>query len=128
MGDMEKIAAIAVVTALSAVVIRKQTPEIAMILGMLGMALMLKWSFSAVSSIREMLERLRQISGLSSAVVTPVLKTVGIAIMTQFAAEICRDAKEGGLAVFVEAAGAALTLALSLPLLEGVLSMIAELL
>ena len=41
---------------------------------------------------------------------------------------ICRDAKEGGLAAFVETAGAAVALFLAVPLLETVLNMITGLL
>ena len=128
MEDMGRIAALAVVTALCAVVVRKQAPGIAMAMVLLGVAMILRGSFSAISAVRTMLEELREAAGLSPAVVAPVIKTVGVAILTRFAAEICRDAQEGGLASFVETAGAAVALFLALPLLETVLAMITGLL
>ena len=128
MGTMERIAALAVVTALCAVVVRKQAPGIAMVLVLLGVAMILRGSLSAISGIRTVMEELRAAAGLSPAVVAPVIKTVGVALLTSFAAELCRDAQEGGLASFVETAGAAVALFLALPLLETVLAMITGLL
>ena len=128
MEDMGRIAALAVVTALCAVVVRKQAPGIAMAMVLLGVSMILRGSLSAISAVRTMLEELREAAGLSPAVVAPVIKTVGVAILTRFAAEICRDAQEGGLASLVETAGAAVALFLALPLLETVLAMITGLL
>lgn len=128
MEDMGRIAALAVVTALCAVVIRKQAPGIAMALVLLGVAMILRGSLSAIRGVRTVLEELREAAGLSPAVVAPVIKTVGVAILTRFASEICKDAQEGGLASFVETAGAAVALFLAVPLLETVLAMIMGLL
>lgn len=128
MEDMGRIAALAVVTALCAVVIRKQAPGIAMALVLLGVAMILRGSLSAIRGVRTVLEELREAAGLSPAVVAPVIKTVGVAILTRFASEICKDAQEGGLASFVETAGAAVALFLAVPLLETVLAMITGLL
>ena len=67
-------------------------------------------------------------AGLSPAVLAPVLKTVGIAILTHISAAVCRDAKESGIAAFVETAGAAVALCVALPLLRAVLDTVTGLL
>lgn len=123
-----KIAAIAVSTALCAVVVKKQAPEFGVVLGLLAGAIILLASVPALKSIKELMESLADTAGVSPAVLAPVIKTVGISIITKIAAEICRDAKEGGIAAFVEMAGAAAALLVCVPLLEAVLSMIGELL
>jgi stage III sporulation protein AD len=66
--------------------------------------------------------------GLSQAVLEPVLKIAGISVLTRVSAEICRDAKESGIAAGVETAGAALALVTALPLLEAVMSTLRQLL
>ena len=71
---------------------------------------------------------LGEAAGLSPAVLAPVLKTVGIAILTHISAEVCRDAKESGIAAFVETAGAAVALCVALPLLRAVLDTVTGLL
>ncbi len=125
---MGRIAAFAVVAALCAVVVRKQVPELSMVLVILGGAMILGRALYALTGVRAMLDTLREAAGLSPAVVAPVIKTAGVAILTRFAAELCRDAKEGGLASFVETAGAAIALFLALPLMQTVLSLLTELL
>ena len=128
MENIIKIAAIAVSAALCAVVVRKQAPEFGLVLGLLAGAIILLASVPALKSIRDLIESLADTAQISAAVVTPVIKTVGISIITKLAAEICRDAKESGIAVFVETAGTAAALLLCVPLVEAFLAMIGELL
>lgn len=128
MESVVKIAAVAIIAALCAVVVKKQAPELGLILGLLAGALILSFSIPALKNVKELMETLADTAGLSPAVLMPVVKTVGIAIVTKLAAEVCRDAKEGGIAAFVETAGAAGALLVCLPLMEAVLSMIGELL
>ena len=90
--------------------------------------LILLLSYPAIKSIKELMESLSDTAGLAPAILTPVIKTVGIGIITKVAAELCRDAKESGVASFLETAGAALALVVCIPLVEAVLSMIGELL
>ncbi len=124
MESIVKIAAIAVVAALCAVTVKKQVPELGLAIGLIAGTLILASSVAALKSAKDLMETLADTVGLSPAVLTPVIKTVGIAIITKLAAEICRDAKEGGIAAFVETAGAASALFVALPLIEMVLSMI----
>jgi stage III sporulation protein AD len=121
MEDALKICAIAVAAALCAVVVKKQTPEIGIVLTLVAGAIILGLSLGAAERVRSLMDTLADTAGLSPAVLAPVIKTAGIAIVTRIAAEVCRDAKESGVASFVETAGAMLALAVSLPLLEAVL-------
>ena len=128
MESIVKIAAVAVTAALCAVVVKKQVPEIGLALGLLAGALILFFSLSALQGVKDLMESLADTAGLSPAVLTPVVKTVGIAIITRIAAEVCRDAKEGGIAAFVEVAGAAGALFVCLPLMKAVLAMVEDIL
>ena len=80
------------------------------------------------NSVVEAIGRLAGRAGLDSTLVEPVLKTAAISILTKVTGEVCRAAGEGGAAAFVEVAGTILALAVALPLAEGVLTMMAELL
>ena len=128
MESIVKIAAVAVTAALSAVVVKKNVPEIGLALGLLAGALILFFSLSALEGVKSLIESLADTAGLSPAVLTPVVKTVGIAIVTKLAAEVCRDAREGGIAAFVEIAGAAGALFVCLPLIEAVLAVVGDIL
>lgn len=128
MPDMVKIAAIAVAAALCAVVVKKNVAELGMVLALCAGAIILNCSLGALEGVKELMDTLADTAGLSPAVLAPVVKTVGIAVLTRVSAELCRDAKEGGIAAFVETAGAAAALLVSLPLLKTVLSMVTGLL
>lgn len=128
MSGVVKIAAAAVAAALCAVVVRRQSPEIALALGIGACALIVLSCSEALESAVELTDKLAQIGGLSAQVVEPVLKTAGIAIVTRLAADFCKDAKEGGLASAVELGGTALALAAALPLMTAVLDVLVRLL
>ena len=128
MSGIVKVAAAAVTAALCAVVVRKQSPEIALALGVGACALVVLYCSGALTAVVELADKLAQTGGLSAQVVEPVMKTAGIAIVTRLAADFCKGAKEGGLASAVELAGTALALAAALPLMTAVLDVLTRLL
>ena len=128
MEVVEKMAALAVVAALCALVVRQSAREVGLVLSLAAGAIILTQALGAVEAIRSLMEELGDRAGLSPAVLDPVLKTVGIAVLTRVAAEVCRDAKESGIAAFVETAGAAMALYVALPLMRAVLDTVGGLL
>lgn len=128
MEDMLKVAAVGVAAALCAVVVRKNVRELGLALALAAGAIILAFALGAVGSVRSFMERLGDLVGLSPAVLEPVMKTVGIALVTRLASEVCRDAGEGGIASAVEITGAVLALFVALPLLEAVLDTVTGLL
>lgn len=123
-----QVAVIAVAAALCAIVVKKQAPEIGFVLVLLSGVLILLLSYPAMKNILDLMTTLAETANLEPVVLSPVIKTTGIAITTKIAAEICRDAKEGGIASFLEAAGAVFALVVCVPLIEAVLSMVGDLL
>ena len=121
-----QIAALAVTAVLCAAVIRRGAPEAALVLVLAAGCWMLMLAAGALGSVVEAIGRLAGRAGLDSTLVEPVLKTAAISILTK--GTVCRAAGEGGAAAFVEVAGTILALAVALPLAEGVLTMMAELL
>ena len=128
MDDMVKVAALAITAALCACVVKKQVRELGLVLALAAGALILGMAFRALSGLGMLLDSLSELAGLSPAVLSPVLKTVGISILTKITAELCRDAGEGGIAAAAETAGAAAAVLAALPLLRAVLSTITGLL
>ena len=123
-----KMAALAVAAALCTLVVRQSAREVGMVLSLAAGAIILTQALGAVEAIRSLMDELGDRAGLSPAVLDPVLKTVGIAVLTRVAAEVCRDAKESGIAAFVETAGAVMALYVALPLMRAVLDTVGGLL
>ena len=128
MESVVRLAAAAVAAALCAVVVKQHAREVGAVLALAAGALLLGAALGAIEEVRALVDELGGLIGLSPAVLAPVLKTVGIAILTRIAAELCRDAGEGGIAAAAETAGAAAAVLTALPLLRAVLSTITGLL
>jgi len=128
MESVVRLAAAAVAAALCAVVVKQHAREVGAVLALAAGALLLGAALGAIEEVHALVDELGELIGLSPAVLAPVLKTVGIAILTRIAAELCRDAGEGGIAAAAETAGAAAAVLAALPLLRAVLSTITGLL
>ena len=128
MEEIGKFAAIAVAGALCAMVVRKTAPVVVLVLALTAGLVLLSLALGAVEGVRDLMDVLAGTAGLSPAVLSPVIKTVGIAILTRVTAEVCRDAGEGGIAAFAETAGAAMALSVAVPLLRAVLETVTGLL
>lgn len=110
------------------VVVRKQAPEIALVLTLCAAVAVLMAVSGDLGLLVGYIQRLAQAGGISQELIAPVMKTTGIAMLCRFTAEFCRDAKENGLASAVELAGTILGLVAAMPLLQGVLELLEELL
>lgn len=117
---MLQLTAVAVIAALAALILRQRVPELAVALALATGCLLLGRALEAAAGVRGLADSLAQTAGLSTQVWGPVWKTVGIGIVTRLGAAVCRDAGEGGVAAFLETAGAALALFTALPLVETV--------
>lgn len=127
MGVIGQIAAAAVVGTICAAVVKKQAPDIALVVTLCAVSLILSTAAAVLEPVRELMDALGEQAGLSAAVLAPVIKTVGIALLTRVCAELCRDANESGIAAAVEIAGGGCALLVCLPLFRAVLELILEL-
>ena len=78
--------------------------------------------------ILSLLRQLAETAEISDALLAPMLKVLGIEVVTNLVANICRDAGEGGVASAVELTGAICALYTSIPVIQAVLILIEELL
>ena len=123
-----KVAAVCVLGSLLALMIRKTQPEHALVLVLVAVSAAV---FLALGScLREALtffEELADRAGLSSELLIPLYKTLGIALVVRIGGGLCRDAGESALSSVLEAAGALCTLLAALPLFRNVLDLLTEL-
>ena len=128
MEAMAKLAAVGVTAVVLSAVLKKNTPELALLLALAAGVWMLVQTAAGLGAAVELMGELARQAGLSEALLEPVVKTVALSILTKLTAEICRSAGEGGTAAFVETAGAALALLAALPLVRAVALLMGELL
>ena len=128
MEAMAKLAAVGVTAVVLSAVLRKNTPELALLLVLAAGLWMLALAAQGLGAAVALMEELAQLAGLSEALLEPVFKTVALSILTRLTVEICRSAGEGGAAAFVETAGTVLALLAALPLVRAVARLMGELL
>ena len=128
MGAMVRLAAVGVTAVVLSAVLKKNTPELALLLVLAAGVWMLVLVADGLGAVVALMEELADQAGLSETLLEPVVKTVALSILTRLTAEICRSAGEGGVAAFVETAGTVLALLAALPLVRAVAQLMGELL
>ena len=126
MTILMKAAVTGMATVIVGLILRRSAPELGLALSVAVSAFAALLAMELVSGLAEILADVREETGLSPAVVGPVLKCVGVGIVTRLAADICSDAGQSAAASAVELCGAACSLAVSLPLIRALLSAIRE--
>lgn len=127
MEQVFQVTALCLVGALLAVVVRRGSPELALLLTLAAVAAVLLALAEPVRELMAFLTEVGERSGVSEELFVPLYKTVGIALVVKVGGELCRDAGESALAAVVETAGAICALLAALPLLWAVLSLLLEL-
>ena len=122
------LAALAVVIALLAVVVRQYKAEYGMAVGVAGGILLLLLVIAQMSGLFDSLSDMIDRVGLRQEWLTLLLKALGICYLTQFASDCCRDAGETALASKAELAGRVAVVLLALPMLAQLLENIVDML
>ena len=125
---MTTVALVGVLTAaaLMALVLKTQRPEMGMALTVLTSALVLTVLVSELTPLLDTAKNLFSELPLSWEYGSILLKGLGVCLLTQTAADLCRDAGEIALANKAELSGKITLLALSVPLFEKVATLAAS--
>lgn len=126
METVFRIVALCLTTALLALVVKRGSGELAMLLSLAAVVVVLLSLASAMEEVVEFLRTLSQQSGLPETLFLPLYKTVGIALVVKAGGELCRDAGESALAAVLEMGGSVCALLVALPLLQAVLELLLE--
>lgn len=130
MKDMEyiiKSAVAAVIAAILSLVIRKNTPELSLVLGLTAAMLAILFAVQALRPVFDFLTELKEKAILAPEIYVPVLKCLGIGIITQLGAGICRDAGQSAAATGVELCGTAAAMLCTIPLVCSILELMGKL-
>jgi stage III sporulation protein AD len=122
-----KAAVLACAGTLAALVIKRGSPELSSVLAMAVCAGCMYIAAELLRPLAAELEHAAELSGLSPAMLAPVLKCVGLGIAAKLAAGLCRDGGQAAMASAVELVGAAGALCAALPLVSALLSTLKEL-
>ena len=125
MDTVLRLAALCLLGALLAVLLRRGGGELALllVLAVCGVAVALP-----LGQLRDFWEEASAWGQLPEQLFQPLLKTVCIALICRTGSDLCRDAGEGALASVLETAGAVAAIVVSLPLFRAVWDLLESLL
>lgn len=123
--NIVEICGIAVIGLTAVMVLRTIRPEYAMLAGILTGLILLAAAVLELSSVIGYIQDMTDNTGFSlySSV---ILKSLGIGILAQTTADICRDSGETAIASKVEFAAKIIILLLAIPILKTLLELIAD--
>lgn len=128
MSILLKAAAIGIAGAVICLLLKKTAPEMGLMLSLAVSLLAAGLGVRLLKEIVELLKLAEEQAALSTALVSPVIKCIGIGVVTRLAVDICKDAGQGAAASAVELCGTACALTAALPLVRTLLQMISEML
>lgn len=121
-----KFLAVSAGAAVLAMTVRSAHKEMGAVFSLLCGAALLLMLTDKLSGAAAAFSDMAQLSEISTDQMQLILKVLGIALLSEFAAQACRDAGEEGIALRVEMGGRVMLMLLSLPVLQEITQMIAE--
>lgn len=128
MDTAVRVAAVCLLGAVLALLLKKTSPDLALLLAVAVCVVVLALLGRGLETVVDFLRRLLERGGLSEELFTPLLKTVGIALVSRTGGALCRDAGQGAMAGLVELTGAFSAILVSLPLFQAAWQMLEGLL
>lgn len=125
--DIAKVIGIAFVAVIVISLIKNYRPEFAIYASIITGAIILIMVVNELTPIVSMLKNLSDKMGVSSKFFAILLKITGIAYLTEFGANVCKDSGESAVASKVELAGKILIISLSIPILLALMETLFEL-
>lgn len=125
--EIFKIVGLGIIATILTVILKNQRPEISLQISIItGIAIFI-FVVTKLASVLEVLNMFAKKINMDLVYITTIFKIVGIAYVSEFGAQVCRDAGEGAIASKIEFAGKILIMVLAIPILIAVFNLILEL-
>lgn len=116
--DIFKIVGIAVIGAVFSLTVKQYKPELAIGITLISGLIILSYTAAGISDIFDVLIALTKKSGINHDYLMAIIKITGICFISQFFAEVCRDAGQNAIASKLEIAAKVLILTLTIPIIN----------
>jgi stage III sporulation protein AD len=127
-AELIRIAAIGIVGAILAMVVSEKRPEMAMMIGLVFGVMALVLIAGKAGAVLKLIDQSITKAGIDAKLMVPVFKVTGMAYITQFSVDACRDAGQTAIASKIEIAGKILMLAVAVPIATSLIAMVTTIL
>lgn len=128
MDSVVKIIGIGLVALIIIIIIKQYKPEFAIYVSIIAGIIILYMILGEFKNIISLLQTITTKSGINNQFLSLLLKITGIALLTEFAISICKDAGESAIANKIEIGSKVIVISMSIPIISGLLEVILKLL
>jgi stage III sporulation protein AD len=125
--DIMKIVGIGIIATVLAVVLREQKPEIALQVSIVTGLIIFVFVITKLNSVVTVLKYFASKTNIDLLYFTTILKVIAIAYITEFGAQVCKDAGESSIASKIEFGGKVLIMIMAIPILAALMDIITKL-
>lgn len=118
---MIQLMGIAMISASLFVVIKKYSPEYTVLAEVGAVVLILFFVYPYIKDIIDFYYEYAEYGNVDNDYIKAVLKTIGVAVLTQFSSDICKDSGQTALSGKIEFAGKLLIAVISLPMAKALI-------
>ncbi|MFO7154649.1 MAG: stage III sporulation protein AD [Caldicoprobacter oshimai] len=126
--EVFQLVGLGIVAAILALVLKQHKPELGLFIAIAAGAIILLMVTGRLVAVVTVLDDMARRANLDQAHLSVVLKAIGIAYITEFGAQVCKDAGENSIASKIELGGKIIILSLTLPILVGLIEVILQVL
>lgn len=122
--EIIKIIGIGLVALILIIVIKQYKPEFALYISIAAGLIIFFLVMDKLSGIIDLLMNLSNKANINQDFIIILLKITGIAILSEFAISVCKDAGEGAIASKIDFGAKIIMVAISIPIIASLLEMI----
>lgn len=126
--EIAQVIAFAMIVTVIIVVMKQMKPEMALQISVFAGVLIFLLVMDQIRLVVDLLQKLADQANVSSYYLMIILKIVGVAYLSEFGAQICRDAGENALASKVELAAKIFVVILAIPIIVTIMDSVIQLL
>ena len=126
--DIIKIVGVGLVAVIIITVLKQYKPEFTVYISICAGAIILGFVMTRISAIIQLLTELSNKISDTNGFLKILIKITGIAFLTEFAVNICKDAGESAIASKVDLGGKVIIISMSVPIISELLETIVKVL
>ena len=125
--EIFKIVGIALLAVVIIVILKSHRPEMAIQLSLITGIIIFLFVADRVALVMELLDKYSNKIDIDMSYISILFKIIGIAYITEFGSELCKDTGEMAIASKIELAGKALIMILAIPIITSLLDLVISL-
>lgn len=126
--EIVKIVGVGLIAVIIIMILKQYKPEFAIYASIATGIIIIMLVLEKLTGIITLLSNLSNQASINNEFILILLKLTGIAFLTEFAVSICKDSGEAAIASKIDFAGKIIMVAISIPIIAGLLELIIKIL